>query len=102
MVVQNRLVELNGGAGSPCPITIEFKRLRRSGRLASLTKRPYESIQGANKKSGKLLKKPKLTADESATDEPRYNKPVSEPDIVQWSLWRLREMPYFKKTLTKS
>ena len=35
VTVQNHLVELNGGAGGPCPITVEFKRLRRSSRLTS-------------------------------------------------------------------
>jgi hypothetical protein len=69
VAVQNHLVELNRGAGSPCPITLEFKRLRRSSRLSSRTKRSYEAIQGANKRTGKLPKKPKLAADKSSTNK---------------------------------
>jgi len=61
--VQNCLVRSNGGTDSPCPINIEFKRLRRSGRQASQTKRSYDNMQGANK-----AKKQKLAADEPATD----------------------------------
>ena len=68
--------------------TFEFKSLRRSGRLASRTKRSYESMQSANKKSGKLLEKLKLAVDkpatdESATDEPPSDKPVGEPATLE-------------------
>ncbi len=69
MAVQNHLVELNKEVGSPCPITFEFKRLRRSGRQPSQTKRSYEDMQSANKRTDKLHKKPKLAANQSATDE---------------------------------
>lgn len=78
MAVQNHLVELNRGAGSPFPITIEFKRLRKSGRLASQTKRSYEAMQGTNKKTGNVFKKARLTASEPATDEPVTDKPVTD------------------------
>lgn len=78
LVVQNHLVELNRGAGSPCPITLEFKRLRRSSRLASRTKRSYKAMQGANKRTGKLPKKPKLAADKSATNESATNDSATE------------------------
>ncbi|KAN0117099.1 hypothetical protein V8E51_003076 [Hyaloscypha variabilis] len=78
VAVQNHLVKLNGGAGSPCPITVEFKRLRRSGRLASQTKRSYEAMQGANKRTGNVLKKPRRTADETVTSEPTTDDPATD------------------------
>jgi hypothetical protein len=77
VAVQNHLIELNGGAGSPCPITVEFKRVRRSSRLASQTQRYYEAMQGAYKRTGNVLKKARLTTDESATSEPT-DKPADE------------------------
>jgi hypothetical protein len=81
VAVQNHLVELNRGAGSPCPITVEFKRLRRSGRLASQSKRSYEAMQGANKRIGNVLKKARFTASESATCEPTTDESANdEPD----------------------
>jgi hypothetical protein len=40
-------------------------------------------MQGASKKTGNLLKKPKLTAADSATDEPSNNAPVSEPATLE-------------------
>ncbi|KAN0101933.1 hypothetical protein V8E51_012443 [Hyaloscypha variabilis] len=76
--IQNHLFELNGRADSPCPITVEFKRLRRSGRLASRTKRSYESMQGANKRTGTLLKKAKLAADEPAIDESAVDESATD------------------------
>jgi hypothetical protein len=79
VAVQNQFVELNGGAGSPCPITVDIKRFRRSGRLESRTKQSYESMQGANKRTGNVLKKLKLTADTSATDEPTDEPTTDEP-----------------------
>jgi hypothetical protein len=87
--VQNRLTKLNRGADSPCLITVEFKRLRRSGQLASQTKRSYEAMQNANKRTDNMLKKPKLitgesadsepTTNESANDKPATDEPASEP-----------------------
>jgi hypothetical protein len=35
-------------------------------------------MQGVNKRIGNLLKKPKFTADESATDEPAIDKPPND------------------------
>jgi hypothetical protein len=58
---------LSGRSDTPCPITFAFQRLRRSDRLSSRDKRNYEAIQGANKKTGKLPKKPKLVTDGPAT-----------------------------------
>ena len=120
---QNHLLELNGGTGSPCPITVEFKRLRRSGQLASQTKRSYEAMQGANKRTGNLLKKLKLTANESASDEPTTGEPatdkppISEPVSEPAPLKSINDsaiikpgrmepqdtsMPHVEKTPTKS
>jgi hypothetical protein len=92
VAVQNHLVELNRGVSSPCPITLEFKRLCRSSQLASQTKRSYKAMQGANNRISKLPKKLKLAADksatnesatsDSATDEPPTNVPsTDEPPI---------------------
>ena len=79
VAVRNHVVELNRGAGSPGPITVEFKRLYRSGRLASQTQRCYEAMQGANKRTGNMLKKARLTADESATSEPADEPATDDP-----------------------
>ncbi|KAE8440508.1 hypothetical protein EG329_007405 [Mollisiaceae sp. DMI_Dod_QoI] len=79
--IQNHLVELNKEAGSPCPITFEFKRLRRSGRQSSETKRCYEDMQSANSRTNKLHKKPKLAANRSATDESAANEFVDDSPI---------------------
>ena len=57
---------MSGGADTPCPITFAFQRLRRSDRLSSGSKRNYEAMQGTNKKTGKLPKKPKLVSDDEA------------------------------------
>jgi hypothetical protein len=35
VAIQNHLVELNGEVDSPRPITFEFKRLHRTGRLSN-------------------------------------------------------------------
>ena len=76
--VQNCLVRSNGGTDSPCPINIEFKRLRRSGRQASQTKRSYDNMQGANK-----AKKQKLAADEPATDGLATDELATKPTTLE-------------------
>jgi hypothetical protein len=74
----SHLVELSRVAGSHCPITFGFKRLRRSGRQASQTKRSYETYAGRNKRTGKLPKRPKLAADKPATYEPATYEPAAD------------------------
>jgi hypothetical protein len=70
---------MDGEAGLPCPIHFEFKRLRRSGRLESQTKRTYEAMQGTNNRTGTRVKKPKLAADKCVTDSPATNGTCKEP-----------------------
>lgn len=59
---------MSRGTDTPCPITFAFQRLRRSDRLSSRGKRTYEAMQGTNKKTRKLPKKPKLIFDDEAAD----------------------------------
>lgn len=52
ITVQNYHVEREGEEEAPRPICVEFKHLRRSGRLAP-TKRTYEKMQGTNNSTGR-------------------------------------------------
>jgi hypothetical protein len=54
--VQNYHVEIGGGEAPSRPICVEFKHLRRSGRLPP-TKRTYAKMEATNNRTGRLAKK---------------------------------------------
>ena len=70
----NNFLEFGGGADTLYPITFAFQRLRRSDRLSSRDKRTYKAMQGVNKKTSKLPKKPKLVTDEAAAAETNHDE----------------------------
>lgn len=57
---------------------VEFKNLRRSGRLAP-AKRPYEKMQGTSSSTGRPVKKPKLAVNSLVTNVLPTNGTSEEP-----------------------
>lgn len=77
IMVGNYRVETGQEEQASLPNSVEFKHLRRSARLPS--KRAYENMQMPNTRTGRLVKRPRLAANESFNDILPTNGPSKEP-----------------------
>jgi hypothetical protein len=77
-MVRDYHVETGQDEASSLPICVEFKHLRRSGRVVP-TKRTYEKMQGTSNRTGRLVKKPKLAVNSLVTDAMFTNGASKEP-----------------------